>query len=95
MKTWRDNVKRILREQGIQQSELAERLHVSEGTISHWMSGRHRPSIDKLREIAAVLHVSMPDLTEGDDAFIRDDTELELLRTIRAVLETLRKPAKE
>jgi hypothetical protein len=51
-----------------------------------------------------------PCLIEGDDAFIRDDTELELLRTIRAVdpvdrdqaialvravLETLRKPAKE
>lgn len=33
--------------------EAASKFHVSAGSISHWLTGRRRPSPDKAKEITA------------------------------------------
>lgn len=85
MKTWQTNLRTALAARDITQAELAARLHVSEGTISHWISGRHRPSIDRLKEIARLVGMTFSELVEGDETFLRDEDELELIRSFRSI----------
>ena len=78
----------------MQQQELADLVSVSPGTISHWLHGRHRPSTDQLRGIAKVLGVSLPELIEDDESFVRDGIELDVLRRLREISADQREHAK-
>ena len=58
---------RNLREQkNLTQKQLAERLCVSDKTISKWETGRGLPDISILMELAAALGVSVPELLTGE-----------------------------
>lgn len=46
----------------ITQQELADKLHVSRKTVSGWETGRTRPDIDMLRQIAELCHISLDEL---------------------------------
>ena len=46
----------------ISQSELAERLGVTQGAISQWEKGVTSPVADKLPELAKILQCSIADL---------------------------------
>lgn len=46
------------REQGITQVELAEKMSVTRQTVSRWESGVAYPDIEKVVDIAEILHVS-------------------------------------
>lgn len=50
---------------GITQDQLAERLHVSRQTISHYETGHTRPDIEILEQIAQALDVDMTILLYG------------------------------
>lgn len=64
---------RTLREQkGLTQKQLAERLCVSDKTVSKWETGRGLPDISILMELAAALGVSVPELLTGDVAVNRN-----------------------
>lgn len=56
------NVKNRREACGLDQSELAERVHVSQAMVSHIESGRKTPSVPLLADIAKVLHCTMDDL---------------------------------
>lgn len=43
---------------GITQKELAQKLHVSTGTISNYENGVHLPDVEKLIDLADIFHVS-------------------------------------
>lgn len=45
------------------QQELANQLHVSRKTISSWETGRNRPDIDSLTQLAAIYQISLDELT--------------------------------
>ena len=85
MNTWQDNARRIMAAKSIKQREIVDHLQLSPGTVSHWMHGRHRPSLKQLKEISLVLGVSLPELLEGDESFVRDLSELDILRAVREV----------
>ena len=50
---------------GITQDQLAERLHVSRQTVSHYETGHSRPDIEMLEQIAQALEVDMTVLLYG------------------------------
>ena len=57
---------RALREkQGLTQARLAEKLNVSDKTVSKWETGRGYPDITLLEPIAKVLGVSLAELFAG------------------------------
>lgn len=57
---------RSLREKhGMTQAELAEKLCVSDKTISKWETGRGLPDISLLEPLGAALHISVPELLCG------------------------------
>ena len=48
------------------QAELADRLNVSDKTVSKWETGRGYPDISLLEPIAGVFGVSIPELMSGN-----------------------------
>ncbi|PZR26474.1 MAG: XRE family transcriptional regulator [Citrobacter freundii] len=48
----------------IKNKELAEKLGVSEQTVSKWCTNYSQPSIPQLYEIAILLQVPVPELLE-------------------------------
>ena len=57
---------RELREKsGLTQSELAEKLYVSDKAVSKWENGKGYPDISLLEPIAAVFGISIAELVSG------------------------------
>lgn len=52
----------VLKERGLLQKELAEKLGVSKVTVNYWCKNQTMPSIDTLGEIAKILNVKISDL---------------------------------
>ena len=55
------------KEKGMTQGELAERLSVSNKTISKWETGAGLPDISILVDLASVLDISVDDLLKGKE----------------------------
>lgn len=90
---WYVKARGLLAAKGIQHQELAQVLCVTKGTVSNWLSGRHQPTISQLRKIADVTGVSLTELLEDDDGFVRTQAELRILRSIRQVPDEKRDQA--
>lgn len=61
------NVIRLLRERkGYTQKELAEKLHVSDKTVSKWETGKGFPDISLIESLANALGVSIVELISGE-----------------------------
>lgn len=55
-------LKKTRNDLAITQKQLADRLHVSRKTVSGWETGRNRPDIDTLRQMAVIYHISLDEL---------------------------------
>ena len=55
------------KEKGMTQGELAERLSVSNKTISKWETGVGLPDISILVDLASILDISVDDLLKGKE----------------------------
>ena len=53
------------RELGLSQTELAEKLHVTDKAVSRWETGRGMPSVDMLEPLAEALGLSVSELLSG------------------------------
>ena len=64
---------RTLREkQRMTQSQLAEKLCVSDKTVSKWETGKGFPDISLLEPLAAALGISVPELLSGEQIINRN-----------------------
>ena len=61
-------LRRLRTERGMTQRVLAERLSVSDKTVSKWETGRGLPDITLLPELAAALRISVAELFTGGHA---------------------------
>lgn len=59
-------IRRLREEKGLTQLELAERLHVSDKSVSKWETGRGYPDITLIEPIAQALGASVQALLSGD-----------------------------
>ena len=59
------NIKAIRVSQKIEQKELANRLHISNKTVSSWECDRTEPNIGMFEKIAEALNVTKMELLEG------------------------------
>lgn len=59
-------IAQLRRENGLTQSELAERLEVTNKAISRWETGRGYPDVELLPVLASALGVSVQELLEGE-----------------------------
>ena len=79
-------IARKRKEQNLTQEQLAEKLGVSNKTISKWENGKCMPDYSIIQKLCEVLHVTLPELMDGEDAaedsvLVYDDEQiLDLLR---------------
>ncbi len=55
---WNELAKARMKEVGITQENLAERLGITQGAIGHWLNGRREPSIKDIAKIMKILGMS-------------------------------------
>lgn len=82
-------IARKRREQNLTQEQLAQQLGVSNKTISKWENGKCMPDYSIIQKLCDVIHVSLPELMDGEDAAedsvrVYDDEQiLDLLRRMQ------------
>ena len=59
-------LKELRKERNLTQESLAEKLNVSNRTISRWETGSNMPDIGMLVEIAEFYDVSIPEIINGE-----------------------------
>lgn len=64
---WRLNVVIERKRRNLTQAQLAEKLNCHESTLSRLETGNSIPSPEFLIEIAAAIHCSVADLTNGEE----------------------------
>lgn len=52
-------INEVLKEKGLQQKELAEKLGVSKVTVNYWCKNQSKPSLETLGEVARILKVKL------------------------------------
>lgn len=86
---FKDRLQDALDRNNMKAIELAERLNVSRGTISQYLSGKFVPRGDRLHKIAVILNVNEAWLLEYDDRIERSSITSsqadEIIKTIRSL----------
>ncbi len=70
-----DRIRHARKEAGLNQTELAERVGVSQPAVANWESGVHDPRRVMLAKIADVLRVSPGWLASGDRSALETDKQ--------------------
>lgn len=68
-------LKELRKEKNITQEMLAEKLNVSNRTISRWETGNNMPDISLLAELSDFYHVSIPEIVDGERKSEKMDQE--------------------
>lgn len=82
-------ISRKRREKNLTQEQLAEKLGVSNKTISKWENGKCMPDYSIIEQVCKELSVTLPELMDGEDATedsmrVYDDEQiLDLLRRMQ------------
>lgn len=59
-------LKELRKEKNITQEMLAEKLNVSNRTVSRWENGNNMPDISLLVELSEIYNVSIPEIIDGE-----------------------------
>ena len=61
-----EQLKKYRKSENLTQKELAQKLNVSDKTISSWETGRTYPDISLLINLSSILHISLDEFLKGD-----------------------------
>ena len=64
MNNRRPKIKKAIQNSGLKQKFVADKLGVSEITLSYYISGTRNPSRDRLRDLAKVCRCKISDLED-------------------------------
>ena len=88
-----ENIRRFRKARSLRQEELAERVHVVRQTVSKWANGLSVPDAEQLRDLAAVLGVSVSALLDLTPEDSEADLAGELARRSEELAELQRREA--
>lgn len=88
-----ENIRRFRKARPFRQEELAERVHVVRQTVSKWENGLSVPDAEQLRDLAAVLGVSVSALLDLTPEDSEADLAGELARRNEKLAELQRREA--
>ena len=69
-KEYRNRIRVVLSEKEVTNKTLAEKLDVSEMTVSRWVTNKIQPSMSQFIEISKLLNVDIKELVEVDSSEI-------------------------
>lgn len=75
-----ETIRRLREERRMTQAQLAERLRVSDKTISKWETCRGLPDVTLLEPLAKALRISLPELLSGEQV-VNGNRAANLLRS--------------
>jgi transcriptional regulator with XRE-family HTH domain len=98
METAINNIKAILKEQNMSQSDLADKCGMAAGTINRIIRGKQKLTQNTLKLIADVLNVSIDELSEnvsilnnGVNGYLQFGNEITHITSYRSLLNWLKK----
>lgn len=83
MSDWTSRVRAGMKAKGYTQDDVASRLHVTRGAISHYLNGIREPNLNQVKELAKMLDMSLSELLGDDATFINDETQLKAVDIIK------------
>lgn len=84
-----DKIKQIRRTHYLNQTEFANRIGVTQGTVSQWENGLTRPNLDQLRAISAAFNISVSDIVDETEQPRRDLDAINIRRSAVPILGTI------
>lgn len=72
---FKDNLKKLRKDNNLSQEELAEKLYVTRQAVSKWESGAAYPEMDKVLQICKLFNVNINDLLNNDIKNINKDNK--------------------
>ena len=75
-----NNIKRIRKNKGLTQKELAEKLKVNINTIQNYENGRREPKIEVIKNLGEILDVSLSEFFWDDD-IKREEANIQKLKS--------------
>ena len=88
-----ENIKKVCSLKGIRQVDIAERMGVSQGTVSNWFKGTNSIDIENLAELCSFLGVSVDQIFGFDPItpdVILSPEETDLLGLFRSLNRSAR-----
>ncbi|WP_341304705.1 S24 family peptidase [Pseudomonas sp. TMP25] len=76
MKKWNELAKARMKELGVTQEGLAERLGVTQGAVAHWISGRREPDLSTIGKVLETLGLPAMQMGAGTTPAIEANAEL-------------------
>ena len=80
-------LKNAMELQKLRQTDVAEKLHLSQNTISNYLNGKRRPDSETLLKICDILSLDFRSLVQGD---LQDESIYNLSKEECALLSTFR-----
>ena len=70
-----EKIQKLRKEQGLTQEQFAEQLFVSRTAVSKWETGRGTPSMDSLKQIASLSHMTLDQLLSTEEIVVIAESE--------------------
>ena len=64
-------LKEIMKEKGLNQTTLAEKVGVKQSQVSEWLKGKSKPGYDSLRAICKSINISGDEILGLNEEFIK------------------------
>lgn len=92
-----DFIKKKRKEKGLTQTELAEKLEITDRAISKWERGVNCPDISLLKDLCKILEIDINELLSGKelDKVSKEDSEDILVETVRTYTNIEKKKNKK
>ena len=75
-------IKKKRKEKKMTQSELSEKLYVTEKAISRWETGRGTPDVSLLLPLSEILNVSVSDILNGEEKNVKQEDVKDIIKYI-------------
>jgi transcriptional regulator with XRE-family HTH domain len=70
-----EKIQKLRKEQGLTQEQFAEQLFVSRTAVSKWETGRGIPSMESLKQIANLFHITLDQLLSTEEIVVIAESE--------------------
>ena len=70
-----EKIQKLRKEHNLTQEQLAEQLFVSRTAVSKWETGRGTPSMESLKQIANLFHITLDQLLSTEEVVVIAENE--------------------
>lgn len=88
-----ENLRKLRTERGMTQVAIALRLGVDKSTYNGYESGKRKPDVQRIKEIATILNVSADDLLGTNTADRQREADEKMLQVLNKIVNSVSLPS--